>query len=493
MGINIIDIVKQSVKFTSINFFGKLMMIPKQIIITLILGPAELGIIGYIMLWVMYANWITTGASASLPIEMPALLKTNQIKKALNLQYIAWSADFCIVIIVFIGLMIAAFFQSTALLRNLLIIGSFYYALQKVAAYLHSMNWIRLNFSELAKIQLYITIIPTVLTFLFIYWLKIYALLVVPFITVIINIILLLRIKSVGFEFRYDKKELFRLIRKGIVVTLASIVFAAFVGVVDNTVISKYLSFDQLGIFIFSYTFMSMMSQGLKDFCDVFKPIFYGQLDTESSDIDAFKGVKRMAIYFSIFSCIAMTFSQIGFIVLVEKITIKYSASKIVFMFLSTQIFLETMGILPTLVLQSNRARKQIFVLIAMFLGLSLNIVLDIIVVKLGYGIVGISVVTPATYGFATILLYFFSRNYMTSSTKLFFLFILKLIIPFVFSILLTFMNWSILKYFDFWYFVGFALMVNLIVWLFLILTFYSRYFSISKLKSLKNILMKKA
>ena len=490
MGINIIDIVKQSVKFTSINFFGKLMMIPKQIIITLILGPAELGIIGYIMLWVMYANWITTGASASLPIEMPALLKTNQIKKALNLQYIAWSADFCIVIIVFIGLMIAAFFQSTALLRNLLIIGSFYYALQKVAAYLHSMNWIRLNFSELAKIQLYITIIPTVLTFLFIYWLKIYALLVVPFITVIINIILLLRIKSVGFEFRYDKKELFRLIRKGIVVTLASIVFAAFVGVVDNTVISKYLSFDQLGIFIFSYTFMSMMSQGLKDFCDVFKPIFYGQLDTESSDIDAFKGVKRMAIYFSIFSCIAMTFSQIGFIVLVEKITIKYSASKLVFMFLSTQIFLETMSVLPNMILQSKRVNKQMLVLIAFSIGLLLNICFDIIVVKLGYGIVGVAVITSTTQGLVSILLYYFSKKYFADSTKLFILFILKLIMPFVFAILLSFTNWIMLKHFGLWSFTGLAFIVNLIVWVLIVFIFYSDYFNRSKLKKLKNILI---
>ena len=65
MGISIIKILKQSAKFTSLNFVGKLMMIPRQIIIALVLGPTELGIIGYIMLWVRYANWIKTGAAAT--------------------------------------------------------------------------------------------------------------------------------------------------------------------------------------------------------------------------------------------------------------------------------------------------------------------------------------------------------------------------------------------------------------------------------------------
>ena len=210
MGINTIDILKQSSKFTAINIVGKLFTIPRQIIIALVLGPTELGIVGYIMLWVMYANWIKTGAAATLPRELPGLLKTNQHEKALNSQYIAWSADFCLVFIVFIGLIIAAFFQSSTLLRNLLLIGAFHFGVQKVTGYLHSMNWIRLRFSKLAKIQLYITIVPTVLTLLLIYWLKIYTLLLVPLISGIINIILLLRIRGVGFEFRFDRIELFQ-------------------------------------------------------------------------------------------------------------------------------------------------------------------------------------------------------------------------------------------------------------------------------------------
>ena len=155
MGISIIKILKQSAKFTSLNFVGKLMMIPRQIIIALVLGPTELGIIGYIMLWVRYANWIKTGAAATLPIELPSLLKNNQHEKALNIQYIAWSADFFLGFIVFIGLIISAFFQSSILLRNLLLLGSFLFAIQKVEGYLHSMNWVRLKFSSLAKIQLY--------------------------------------------------------------------------------------------------------------------------------------------------------------------------------------------------------------------------------------------------------------------------------------------------------------------------------------------------
>ena len=493
MGISIIKILKQSAKFTSLNFVGKLMMIPRQIIIALVLGPTELGIIGYIMLWVRYANWIKTGAAATLPIELPSLLKNNQHEKALNIQYIAWSADFFLGFIVFIGLIISAFFQSSILLRNLLLLGSFLFAIQKVEGYLHSMNWIRLKFSSLAKIQLYITIVPTALTLLLIYWFKTYTLILVPLITGIINIILLLRIRGVGSVFRFDRIELFRLMRAGIVLTLSSIIYGAFVGIVDNTIISKYLPFDQLGLFIFAFTFMTMISQGLKDFGKVLEPIFYGDLNTASSDLDAFESLKRMAIYFSLSSCMAMTFSQIGFVILVETVTIKYSASKLVFIFLSSQIFLETSTILPNLILQSNRVKKERLVLIALSLGLLLNIVFDIIVVKLGYGITGVAIVTTITQGLVSSLTYFFSRKYLTSSTKLFVIFIFKLIIPFVFSILLSFLNWSILKHFGIWSFTGLSIIANVIAWAFLILTFYSNYFSIAKIRMLKNSIYNKA
>ena len=97
-------------------------------------------------------------------------------------------------------------------------------------------------------------------------------------ITGIINIILLLRIRGVGFVFRFDRIELFRLMRAGIGLTLSSIIYGAVVGIVDNTIISKYLQFDQLGLFIF-ITFMTMISQGLKELARSWAYI-YGDLNT---------------------------------------------------------------------------------------------------------------------------------------------------------------------------------------------------------------------
>lgn len=492
MAISIIDILKQSSRFTGVNFFGKLLGIPTQIVIALVLSPTELGIVGYIMLWLAYANWIQTGSVATLSRELPGLLKTGQHKKALNIQYVAWSADFFISFFVFIGLVVAAFFQSSILLRNLLFIGAFVFMVNKVMAYLHSMNWIRLKFSKLAKIQLYITIISTALTLLLIYWLKIYTLLLVPLISAILNIILLLRIRGVGFEFRWDGTELFRLMRIGIVIALASIMYGAFVGIVDKTIITKYLSFEQLGLFIFAYTLMSFMIQGFRDFGSVLQPIIFAYSDTAKSDLGSFQDLNRMAIYFSIFSCLVFTLSQIGFIALVEKITIKYSGAKLVFLILSTQVFLEAMRIFPSLVLQSKRVNKQNLSLITMSAGLLLNIVFDLIVVKLGYGIVGIAVVTTATQGFVTYLVYYFSRNYITGTPKQFVALILKITVPFMFALLLTYLNWIMLKEFKLWSFIGLATAINITIWVFITFVFYSDYFNKGKLIILKNILYHK-
>ena len=488
MSISIIDIAKKSAKFTGINFFAKLLSIPKQIVIAIVLSPSELGMIGYIMLWIMYAGWIKTGAASTLSRELPGLLKTNQHERALSSQYVAWSADFLISFFVFIGLIVAAFFQSSILLRNLLLIGAFVYLSGKVAAYLHSMNWIRLRFSKLANIQLSITVISTVITLLLIYWVKIYTLLLVQLISSILNITLLLRIKGVSFKFKWDVTELLRLMRIGIVIALASIMYGAFVGIVDQTIIAKYLPFDQLGLFIFAYSLMSLVAQGFRDFTSVLAPIFYGHSDTVSSNFDAFKDINKMVIYFTLLSCIAMPFSQVGFIFLVEIITVKYSDAKLVYMVLSTQIFLEVLSFFPNLILQSKRVNKQNLLLISMSLGLLFNIVLDVIVVKLGYGIVGIAIVTTATQGFVTILGYFFSRYYITKFISL----MMKIIPPFMLALLLTYLNWIIFQGFGIWSFIGLSILINFIAWSVLVLTFYSDYFSKEKLMSLKKVILHK-
>lgn len=493
MGISTIEIIKQSSKFTTINFFGKFLTIPRQLVIAFVLGPTELGIVGYVMLWITYARWIMSGSVATLSRELPGLLKTGQNEKAENSQYVAWTADIIISFIVFIGLIIASFFQSSTLIKNLLLIGSFLFLIKRFSQYFFQINWLHLKFSELANIQLYITIIHTILIFLLIYWFKIYALLIAPLITEIINLIFLLKIGAVSFQLRFNMPELFRMMKIGFVISLGSIIYSAFVGIVDNTIISRYLPFDQLGLFIFAYSISSILKQGFSDFGNVLSPILYGHSDTASSTTDAFKDVWKISVYISIFSCIAITLSQVGYILLVEKIILKYIESKAVFMVLSFQIYLESITLISNLILQSNRVNKQVLSTKVMSIGLLLNLIFDIIVIRMGYGIIGVSIVTTVTQGFVSFLLILFSKKYIMSANNSFKKFIFNITLPILCAILLANLNWFLFNYYEIWPFVGISMIINISTWILLISIFYKKYLNYKIIKELiKSILNRK-
>ena len=127
MAISIIRIVKNSLKFRSVNLLAVIISIPVTIYAATILVPAEYGAFGFLGLWLMYASLIGAGVSSAGQREIPVLLGTDKKEEALRIQNISTTSQMLYLIIPFAVILIASFFFSGPILKYGLIITAISY------------------------------------------------------------------------------------------------------------------------------------------------------------------------------------------------------------------------------------------------------------------------------------------------------------------------------------------------------------------------------
>jgi Na+-driven multidrug efflux pump len=128
---------------------------------------------------------------------------------------------------------------------------------------------------------------------------------------------------------------------------------------------------------------------------------------------------------------------------------------------------------------------RQRITLIFYAIGLVINIIFNILVIKLGYGVVGVAWVTVGSQGLMTLAIYYFTRNYMFIDKTDYLKLQARILIPFLVSIFFYFFH----EYLgssapNKWAFIGISLAAQVILWGLLIGSFYRDYLSIKEIKA---------
>ena len=87
------------------------------------------------------------------------------------------------------------------------------------------------------------------------FWLKVYALLLAPLIVNIVLWFYYLKKGSINYYFVLDRKEMFRLLKVGIVLQAGALVFWAY-QLMDRTIIASMLPQEQLGLYTYAMGFV---------------------------------------------------------------------------------------------------------------------------------------------------------------------------------------------------------------------------------------------
>ena len=491
MAISIIDIAKNSLKFSSANLLAAAILLPVNIYVATILVPEEYGVYGFLGLWLMYANLIRPGLTISGYREIPVLLGKGEDNEALRIQNITVTSDMLYSLLPFVIILGASFFFSEPILKIGLIITAISYGATHLVNYWVGINFLRQKFSLVARGRLIFAIVPPLVIVASVYWLKVYALIIAPIILAIILGVYYWKRGAINFHFTLDWKETVRLTKIGVVLQAGALVFWTF-RLADRTIIASTLPLEQLGLYAFAIGFVMAVLTIPTDFTKVLQPILYKELGRAPSVFEGLKDTRRIAVCLALGAAILIPISQLGFYLVVSLIATKYIGSIPIFYVLSYNLYLASIMAVAILILISSVVNKQKVSLGVHAVGLALNIIFDLLVLKLGYGVVGVAWVTICTQGLVTLTLYYLARSYMFRSIRDYFRFQIAMLVPFLVTIPFYFFhNYLNLVIPNFWTFAVISLVAQGILWSLVIGIFYRGYLSINDIKMImKEITM---
>ena len=155
---------------------------------------------------------------------------------------------------------------------------------------------------------------------------------------------------------------------------------------------------------------------------------------------------------------------------------------------MSYSLYLVSIAIIPNLILNSSIVNRQNLTLSLYAIGLVLNIVFDLLAIRLGYGVVGVAWVTICTQGLVTFISYHFVKGYIFQNTKEFLRFQVRILFPFLIVIPFYFFhNYLNLITSNMWTFAGISLVAQAILWGLVVGIFYGDYISISTIKAVMS------
>jgi len=477
MAISVINILRQSAKFNAVQIIGNLISIPKSIIVAMVLFPKDYGVIGFLGLWTMYSGLVNPGILSAGYREIPYYLGRNEEDEALRIQNISISADLIYSLLPFLVILFASFFFSNPVIKIGLIITAFSFIVERFVNYWKQMNFLRQNFTLVAKGNLISSISIVVIISLLIYWMKVYAVLIAPIIVSFILGIYYFKKGPIDYRFEFDWNEIKRLAKVGIILSLGVLAFWGYM-MADKTIIAAKLPLGELGLYAYAMTFVMLGWKLFVDFGNVLQPILWEHSGKVENINEAFSDTKRIAIYLAVVTGVIIPFSQLCFYLLVKLVTKKYVESIPVFYVLSYNLYLASLVIIPNLILGSKIINKQNITTIIYSVGLGLNIVFDLLAIHLGYGVIGVAWVTIITQGLITFISYFFARRYVFTQIKEFVFFLFYILIPFFISIIFyAFHNFLGSQTSNACIFSSISLLSQIIIWSLVIGIFYRKYF----------------
>jgi hypothetical protein len=167
------------------------------------------------------------------------------------------------------------------------------------------------------------------------------------------------------------------------------------------------------------------------------------------------------------------------FTLIATLVTHRYVDSIAIFNVLSYNLYLMAVAIIPQLILNSSLVNRQNLVLLFYGIGLAVSIGLDILVVRIGYGVIGVAWVAVSAQGVVTVILYSLIKNYVFDKAAEFRKFVLIIAIPFVVSLPFYFIHVYLRSLsIGTLAFTGISLAAQTIVWTLVILVFYRDYVS---------------
>ena len=321
------------------------------------LGPADYGILKSVELIQMLNKYGSLGFNATALREVGNAKGAGDLTKVKLIKNTAYSSESILsFILFFIGLCSSLFFESKTI-SILIILASTGLLTAKLRGIFSTEAVIHKKFILISRITFFSSLCGSIIIIIFVPFLKIYAVLLTNIFISIFAIIFFLKYLKFRFSFKIDKKELMRILRISIPLSIGTLALGSF-KYAERILIISFLGAVSLGFFSFGVTIVSQFSLILKAGIRVRMPDIY-----EGFGKKEYKRIHKMVIketfLLSLASIIVIPVVWILLDILIPMFLEKWSGG--VF---SAQLYIcilpfEIMLLYPSTVLTSTLLNKQ--------------------------------------------------------------------------------------------------------------------------------------
>lgn len=471
-------ILKNSFKFNIVTLISQLLSLPKGIIIALFFTPEDYGLINIVSLLSLYTGLISFGFMPTYVRESTSLMGQNKNDKIQSLKNITFTYEIIIAGIKTIALILISLIWFTNPIIKfgliLLSIQALFQTLNTIqSSTLHSEE----KFTNNATANLIEAIIGFILIICLIFWLKVYGIFITNLLAVLCVTIYYLKYTPFHFQFKLDKAEFKRLFKIGIFLSIQGLAYWGLRSI-DKTMIGLFLDLKELGLYSFALTFITYPQVFFIQFGNTFQPMLFKHLENPPEKFTSL--LKQIYIYISLLSNIVISFLQICFFILITYFADQYLNTFTIFLILSLYSTFVILSQIPNLLQTSSVANSQKKLSKTYVIGLLINIILNWIILKLNYGIIGISFCTTFSQIFIFTINYKNIKSFFQEKNTSHLLFIFLFSFPIVINVILSIINFFILHLnilnITTFYCLILSFSICVTSWLICILLFYKKY-----------------
>lgn len=418
---NKIKILRAAIWYTGNSFIGRAIAIPKGIIVGLVLMPSEFGLYNSIYLWFHYLSMVNIGLLSTAGRES-AYYFGQEEKEALGIevQNKAIAIDFLITLGITVAFFCYSFKQQGSFMVTCYLLVGISYLLNKISGYYERFNAARNRFEGVAKANLIGNLVGPILIMFSIFYLGIYALLIMPVVGVVVKIVYYRKKFPLAFHPVRSFSGMMPFLYSGLFFGISSALSTLYY-VVDRTFIKLYLNNTIMGLYSFSLVFTMMM---FTLFTNV-QSICLDTLNKSSGNVNSeemLDKATRYIIYLLLFGALMITISLPCYYILVNYFLTNYRESGPIFVIFSLMVYFYAMFVLPSALLTSRLMQKEKLMAFIMSVGVVSGIIGNAIFVYLGWKGEGIALGTvisqAVTAGLTLFAFAKYSRKYNLRQMK---------------------------------------------------------------------------
>lgn len=432
--------INMLIKYSSIKYIALIIGFIKGIVNARILGPELLGVLGNLLLVLSYLGYSNLGILYSMNREYVIYESDNDIdgaKKVISTSFTSLLILSTLLILTGVG---ARFIYKGNLGNYILLIFIIGILEQYRSFYI---NYFRLvnNFRKINYIEIINNVVSFILIVISIKYFQIYSVLIAMLIADCIVFIYGYR-NSEKIKIKIESKILKNLIIVGIPLLIYNLGFYILT-TIDRVMTIKFLGYKDLGY----YTLSNQIVSGTLVFITSVLFLYYPKaiknlnIDVNNDKKEVLMRMRKYTKYVEVFGVVLCLVGTILINPFVNVVVPKYSISINIYRILVFGTIVNQLAYFSNIFIVSNK--KQAILIYLQIITVAMAIIFNFMFIKLGMGIIGVSLATLITNTIYSIMQYLIylkilnlEESYINNIFKVYFKFIVYMLASIAFSLI---------------------------------------------------------